>query len=196
MDVYTFNRLQKTFGQRTPAGFLVLYKCRYKQFMDAVPKNSRTLRKTAVRLPCACANLRRADRVVTQFYDAVLRPSGLRATQFTLLQALNTAPEISQKQLSELLEIDTTTLTRTLAPLREKGWLHSVAGADRRELRLSLTAAGRWEYKRALPYWQSAQKGLEQALGKETWNRLIDAAVRAAGVVTERASSSIDFPRG
>src|SRR5580700_1575126 len=190
MDVYTFNRLQKTFGQRTPAGFLVLYKCRYKQFMDAVPKNSRTLRKTAVRLPCACANLRRADRVVTQFYDAVLRPSGLRATQFTLLQALNTAPEISQKQLSELLEIDTTTLTRTLAPLRRKGWLHSEAGDDRRELRLSLARAGKRAYDRALPFWQSAQKGLERALGKENWNKLMDVAVRTAGVILKPSSTT------
>jgi DNA-binding MarR family transcriptional regulator len=121
--------------------------------------------------------------VVTQFYDAVLRPSGLRATQFTLLQALNEAPEISQRQLAELLEIDSTTLTRTLAPLRRKGWLHSEVGADRRALRLSLTAAGKREYKRALPYWRSAQKGLQQALGEDNWNHLVDAAVRTAGVV-------------
>jgi DNA-binding MarR family transcriptional regulator len=120
--------------------------------------------------------------VVTNYYDAMLRPSGLHASQFTLLQALNLAPEISQKQLAGLLEIDSTTLTRTLTPLRRKGWLRSEAGDDRRELRLSLTAAGKREYKRALPYWQSAQEGLERALGKETWNRLMDVAVRVAGV--------------
>jgi DNA-binding MarR family transcriptional regulator len=151
-----------------------------------MPENSTTRAANAVvRLPCACANLRRASRVVTKYYDAMLRPSGLHVSQFTLLQALNTAPEISQKQLAELLEIDSTTLTRTLAPLRRKGWLLVETGADRRELRLSLTAAGKREYKRALPYWQSAQKGLEQALGKETWNRLIDVAVRAAEIVPE-----------
>jgi DNA-binding MarR family transcriptional regulator len=148
-----------------------------------MPETSRVPRKAAVRLPCASANLRRADRVVTKYYDAMLRPSGLHVTQFTLLQALNEAPEISQKQLAELLEIDSTTLTRTLAPLRRKGWLHFEAGVDRRELRLSLTAAGRREYKRALPYWQNAQKGLEQALGTEDWNHLVDAAVRTAEVV-------------
>ena|SRR5580698_780993 len=146
-------------------------------------RNFQDQKKPAVRLPCTCANLRRADRVVTKYYDAMLRPSGLHSTQFTLLQALNEVPEISQKQLAALLEIDSTTLTRTLAPLRQKGWLHSAAGADRRELRLSLTAAGKREYKRALPYWQSAQKGLEQALGKENWNHLVDAAVRTAEVV-------------
>jgi DNA-binding MarR family transcriptional regulator len=137
--------------------------------------------KTVVRLPCACASLRRADRVVTQFYDTVLRPSGLRATQFTLLQALNLAPGISQKQLAGLLEIDSTTLTRTLALLRRKGWLHAEAGTDRRALRLSLTAAGKREYQRALPYWQTAQNRLQQELGRQNWNHLLDAVVRAAG---------------
>jgi len=153
--------------------------------MNSVTLNARALGKTAIRLPCACANLRRAGRVVTQFYDAALRPSGLRVTQFTLLQALNHAPGISQKQLADLLEIDSTTLTRTLAPLLRKGWLRSEAGTDRRELRLSLTAEGKREYKRVLPYWRMAQKGLRRALGKKNWNRLIDATVRTAEVALE-----------
>jgi DNA-binding MarR family transcriptional regulator len=135
-------------------------------------------------LPCACANLRRADRLVSQFYDDALRPSGLRITQFTLLQALTLAPDISQKQLAILLAIDSTTLTRTLAPLRRKGWLRSVSAADRRELRLSLTPAGRREYKRALPYWQTAQKNLQRALGTENWNRLIETAVGTAALTS------------
>ncbi len=148
------------------------------------------LKKAPVLLPCACANLRRADRVVTQFYDAALRPSGMRITQFTLLQALHHAPGISQKQLAELLEMDTTTLTRTLAPLREKGWLYSGPGADRRELRLSLTAAGKRVYKRALPWWLSAQKGLRQALGEKYWNELTAAALRTAGVMLTQNSGT------
>jgi DNA-binding MarR family transcriptional regulator len=79
--------------------------------------------REVVRLSCACANLRRAARVTTRLYDAALRPSGLSVAQFTLLQALNTAPGMSQKQLAGLLEIDSTTLTRTLQPLRRAGWL-------------------------------------------------------------------------
>lgn len=134
----------------------------------------------AVRLPCASANLRRAARVVTQFYEEALRSTGMRSTQFTLLQALTHAPRISQKQLAELLGMDSTTLTRTLALLRKRGWLTSKAGDDRRELRLGLTAAGTREYKRALPYWQSAQSRLKQVLGESTLQQMIDATVRAA----------------
>lgn len=149
----------------------------------AVSRNASKPKSTAIRLPCACANLRRAGRAVTQFYDAALRPSGLRVTQFTLLQALTLSREISQKQLGALLEIDSTTLTRTLAPLRSKGWLHSKAGTDRRELRLSLTAGGVREYNRVLPYWQAAQNSLRKALGTTNWNRLINATVRTAGAM-------------
>jgi DNA-binding MarR family transcriptional regulator len=137
---------------------------------------------TPVRLPCACANLRRAVRVVTQFYDSVISPSGISTTQFTLLQALNQVPEMSQKQLAGLLEIDSTTLTRTLAPLRHKGWLRSEAGNDRRELRLSLTRAGKRQYDKTLPYWLIAQKGIEQALGKRSLSQLVDTTVLVASV--------------
>jgi len=138
-------------------------------------------RKT-VRLPCGCANLRRAARVITRLYDAALRPSGLGAAQFTLLQALHTAPGMSQKDLAGLLEIDSTTLTRTLAPLRRAGWLRSAAGDDRRELRLALAPAGKRVYLRALPDWERAQADFVRALGAENWNRLMELSVRAAGV--------------
>jgi DNA-binding MarR family transcriptional regulator len=148
--------------------------------MKATPSSARTSPRKAVRLPCACANLRRAARLVTQLYDQALRPGGLRTTQFTLLQALLLAPGISQKQLAELLGTDSTTLTRTLALPRRKRWLRSEAGTHPRELRLFLTTAGKREYKRVFPYWQSAQKRLRQALGKAEWDQILNAAVRTA----------------
>jgi len=137
-------------------------------------------RQAVISLPCMCANLRRAARVVTQIYDEELRPSGLRTPQFTLLQTLNIAPGISQKRLAGLLEFDSTTLTRTLAFLRGKGWLCAEPGEDRRALRLSLTAAGLKEYKRVMPYWQSAQKRLRRELGEANWGLIESASMRVA----------------
>ncbi len=138
--------------------------------------------RKAVRFPCACANLRRAARVISRLYDAALRPSGLGIAQFTLLQALNIAPGMSQKQLASLLEIDSTTLTRTLAPLRRARWLRSTAGDDRRELHLALTAEGRRAYTRALPYWKRAQAEFTRALGAESWDRLMELSVQTADI--------------
>jgi DNA-binding MarR family transcriptional regulator len=137
-----------------------------------------------IRLPCLCANLRRAARVITQRYDEALRPSGLRTPQFTLLQTLKLAPGISQKRLAGLLELDSTTLTRTLAFLRKRGWLRAETGADRRELRLSLTAAGLEEYRRVVPYWQAAQRRLRRELGETSWSQVEGAAMRVAEVAT------------
>jgi len=138
--------------------------------------------REVVRLSCACANLRRAARVITRLYDAALRPSGVGVAQFTLLQALNTAPGMSQKQLASLLEIDSTTLTRTLDPLRRAGWLRSRAGDDRREVHLALTADGKRAYRGAVPYWERAQGDFVRALGRENWTRLMDLSVQAARV--------------
>jgi DNA-binding MarR family transcriptional regulator len=135
---------------------------------------------SAIRLPCASANLRRAARIVTQLYDEALRPTAMRSTQFTLLQALTLLPRASQKRLAELLGMDSTTLTRTLALLRKQGWVASKEGDDRRELRLGLTASGMREYKRALPYWQSAQNRLKRVLGESGLQQMIEATVRAS----------------
>jgi DNA-binding MarR family transcriptional regulator len=139
--------------------------------------------RQAVQLPCGCANLRRAARVITRAYDAALRPSGIGIAQFTLLQALNIAPGMSQKQLSHLLEIDSTTLTRTLEPLRRAGWLRSTVGDDRRELHLTLTAAGKRAFRRALRYWKRAQADFVRSLGNQSWDRLMDLSVQAASVI-------------
>jgi DNA-binding MarR family transcriptional regulator len=120
-----------------------------------------------------CASFRRAARVLTQHYDEALRPLGLRATQFTLLQALSLAGEVSQGTLGEILAIDSTTLTRTMAIMERQGWIASRSGEDRRERLLSLNKAGNAEYKRALPYWEKVQQELRAQFGNKRWNELL-----------------------
>ena len=70
---------------------------------------------------CVCNTLRMATRVVTQLYDDVLRPSGLRVTQFSILAAIARRGEANLRQLEDVLAIDQTTLTRSLALLERDG---------------------------------------------------------------------------
>ncbi len=142
-------------------------------------------RNDIVALPCACANLRRAARIVTQRYDHALQPAGIKATQFTLLQALARRGSISQRRFGELLGLDSTTLTRTLALLCKKGWVRATSGEDRRELRLELTEAGKHKYQGALRYWRSAQKQMQKALGASGWNQIMEATIRTADLVRQ-----------
>jgi DNA-binding MarR family transcriptional regulator len=132
-----------------------------------------------------CASFRRASRALTQHYEAALRPLGLRATQFTLLQALSLAGEVSQGTLGDILAIDSTTLTRTIAIMERRGWIASRSGEDRRERLLSLSKAGRAEYNRALPHWEEIQQELRARLGNKRWNELLNLSNEVTAKVTE-----------
>jgi len=136
-------------------------------------------------LSCMCASFRRASRVLTQHYDAALRPLGLRATQFTLLQALSLAGEVSQGTLGEILVIDSTTLTRTLAIMERRGWIASRSGEDHRERLLSLSKAGRAQFNRALPRWEQIQQKLRARFGNKRWNELLNLTNEVTAKVTE-----------
>jgi hypothetical protein len=66
-------------------------------------------------LPCYCATLRQAARTATSFYEQALADWGVRATQFTIMQVLKTAPGIQTTEVATLIGLDQTTATRTLA---------------------------------------------------------------------------------
>lgn len=120
-----------------------------------------------------CASLRRASRALTQLYDEALRPLGLRATQFTILQALSLAGEVSQGDLGRILAMDSTTLTRTLRIMGREGWIAERRGKDRRERLLRLAKAGRDQFDRALPPWEKMQTQLRRQLGDKRWHDLM-----------------------
>jgi len=109
------------------------------------------------KLPCLCGNFRRTSRALTQLYENALRPVDLRATQFTILQALTLAGEVTQSQLGEMLVMDSTTLSRTLRIMAREGWVAERRGNDRRERWLRLAKGGEAQFKRALPAWEKVQ---------------------------------------
>jgi DNA-binding MarR family transcriptional regulator len=125
-----------------------------------------------VLLPCACANLRRASRAVTRLYNHELQATGLEVTQYTLLMALDLKGEAPQGELGKLLALDTTTLTRMLAPLQKRGWIADRPGDDRRQRLLRLTAAGREKLNSSRPHWERAQARFQQRLGAWAWRQM------------------------
>jgi DNA-binding MarR family transcriptional regulator len=140
-------------------------------------------------LPCMCASFRRASRALTQLYDRALRPLGLRATQFTILQALSLAGEVSQGQLGEMLAMDSTTLTRTLEIMGRHGWIAERRGEDRRERRLRLAKAGETQFKSALPVWEKVQSRLRHKMGEQTWKNLLQLTNQVTDLITTQGDS-------
>ena len=122
---------------------------------------------------CACFNLRKASRVVTQHFDEILKPSGLLVTQFTILAAVSIAKSATVNELAEILVMDRTTLTRNLKPLERGSWLKSEPGQDQRTRVISLTANGEAILAKAFPLWSQAQSRVEEILGQQHLSEML-----------------------
>lgn len=130
-------------------------------------------------LVCACANLRRAARLVTQLYSHEMGPA-IDPSQFALLSAFQHKPGIPQTALGRVLGLDKTTLSRNLRLLVRNGWIEPVPAADRRARGFRLTAAGEAVLGETQPGWRRAQLKLQQTLGADDWRTLAELAKRVA----------------
>src|SRR5437870_10676426 len=93
--------------------------------------------RESVRLsPCVCSTLRMVSRAVTQLYDDILRPSGLRVTQFSILATIARSGEANLRQLEAALAIDQTTLTRSLSLLQRDRVIERVVVPSQNLVRL------------------------------------------------------------
>lgn len=136
---------------------------------------------------CACFAVRRAARVITQHYDRSLRPSGLRATQFTLLTMLALGGPLPLSRVADRLGMQRTTLTRNLHPLLTKGLVAVRHGDDRRVRTILITAKGRRAAVAALPQWRRAQRAVAGHLTVGVLESL-DAAARGLPAGRTRGS--------
>jgi DNA-binding MarR family transcriptional regulator len=117
---------------------------------------------------CNCLAIRQAARHVTQFYDQVLAPSGLRATQFAILGRLSRSGPMTINELAAALVMDRTTLGRNLLPLERDGLIEIGPGAsDRRRREARLTAAGTARLRAARQGWTEAQTRFDEVFGEK-----------------------------
>ncbi|HEY4249742.1 MAG TPA: MarR family winged helix-turn-helix transcriptional regulator [Roseomonas sp.] len=114
---------------------------------------------------CNCLALRQATRRVTQFYDQVLAPLGLRATQYSLLSRVADLGPVALNPLAEALVMDRTTLGHNIRPLEARQLVRIAVGADRRSRELVLTEAGRSLLAEAGALWRQAQASYESRIG-------------------------------
>lgn len=123
--------------------------------------------------PCNGASLRRASRRVSQLYDAVMAPCGLRGTQRSILAqiARDTAP--SMGDLARALVLDRSALAHNLKPLERDGLVEVVVNPeDRRGRVVRLTEAGQTKLTESKRFWAEAQARFETVFGLEDSARL------------------------
>jgi DNA-binding MarR family transcriptional regulator len=122
---------------------------------------------------CTANNLRKAMRAVSSLFDEAMRPTGLRASQFSVLIALALMEEATVSKLAASLDLDRTTMTRNLAPLERDGLVASAGGEDGRNRHLRLTDKGRTTLAAALSIWEGVQARVVKGLGEARWKGLL-----------------------
>jgi DNA-binding MarR family transcriptional regulator len=139
-------------------------------------------------LPCLCSSFRRTARALSQVYEEAMRPTGLRITQFTILQALARTGEVKQGRLGEILVMDSTSLTRTLRIMRQQGWIAERRGEDQRERWLKLSKAGETKLKFATASWEKVQARVQAKLGEAGWKSLMQWTNQVTGMAVDLIS--------
>src|SRR6266850_5512233 len=92
-----------------------------------------------ISMTCIAVRLRLLNRVVTNYYDEALRPLGLKVSQLNILVVTARLGLVRPAQVCEILQLDTSTLSRNVERMRSNSWLEVVPDEDARAQPFRLT---------------------------------------------------------
>lgn len=124
--------------------------------------------------PCYAISLSRAANTVNAFYDNRLSSTGISIKQFSLLINLSLLDGTSTVELSSVVNLDRTTITRNLKVLLNRGWICDVSDSGSRAHRYVITDSGKAQLDICYPIWEAAQKDIQAFLGKEEAHTLMN----------------------
>ena len=114
---------------------------------------------------CICIAVRKASRRLTSRYDEALEPLGINLAQYSLLKNINRHGPLSLTALSEITELDRSTLGRNIRVLERMGLTLTALSADKREAAIALTTEGKHILGAATPIWQATQDDIHSRIG-------------------------------
>jgi len=146
---------------------------------------------------CNNTALRKAARRLSQAYDEILEPSGLKSTQLSILAEVDRRGDEppTMKMLADALVMDRSTLGQNIRPLERDGLLALADNrADGRSKHVVLTKMGKKKVAQAEIMWRTAQNVFEKKFGaKEAAalrTTLLEIATDVFPARTPRGSSS------
>lgn len=141
-------------------------------------------------MDCLAFASRRTARAVTNYLNDVLRSLDLSTAQFGLLVAIGKAPERSLREISQILVLDESTLTRNYAVLERRGLVKSDGGRGRGGRRVRLSEEGWRQLEAGSALWREANRRLEEGMSPaelEAGRRFLDALARTSdGLARDR----------
>jgi DNA-binding MarR family transcriptional regulator len=117
---------------------------------------------------CVGGCVRKLNRMVTAIYDGALAGAGLKTSQFSVLIAVANRGQARPAELTELLQMDESTLSRNVERMCARGWLRLERNEDRRSHQIEVTDKGQALIRKCLPAWRQAQEEVSKRLGTGT----------------------------
>jgi DNA-binding MarR family transcriptional regulator len=119
---------------------------------------------------CNNTALKKASRKLSQLYNDILAPTGLKSTQLSILFEINRFQETppTMKDLAAALVMDRSTLGQNLRPLERDGFVAlEEHETDGRSKYVVLTRAGKKKVTEGAVLWKKAQERFEKTFGAE-----------------------------
>jgi len=134
---------------------------------------------------------RAASRAATRVFAACLEPLDLEATQFPILLTLRLRGETTVAALAQALDLDPSTVTRSIQPLERRRLVAAQGGRGRSGKRLALSKTGEATLEEAAAKWREAQAAIVAELGAEDANALRGSLARLEAAA-DRAHRKLD----
>jgi DNA-binding MarR family transcriptional regulator len=128
-----------------------------------------------IALNCLAVRMRLLNRMVAAVFDEAIRPYGIRASQLNILVAVSAYGPGTSRQLCRVLHMDTSTFSRAMSRMKNKGWLQSTPSGDGKIQHIEATQQGLELLKKAYPAWERAQTKVAQILGDTATETIIAA---------------------
>ena len=116
---------------------------------------------------CYARSLRIANKAINDYYTHKLAPSGVAVVQFSILQSVDQLGICGVCELAAKVELDYSTVARSIKPLIERGLLVDETVGHGRRRCLTLTDAGRQAMRIGQPLWEQAQRDVQALLGRD-----------------------------
>jgi DNA-binding MarR family transcriptional regulator len=134
----------------------------------------------------------RAERAHQRNAIELLRPFGLKHTEWRMLALAGELGEVSVTDLAEQVVIERTTIGKAVARLVEKGWLTKASCAlDGRSVRVQLTAQGKRLVGETAPLIVALMQRYQHALTHADYDAFFDALRRYERQVTAGVAKAV-----
>ncbi len=114
---------------------------------------------------CLAMRVRLLNRTITRIYDEALSRVGLTVNQLNILTVVEKSGPMTPGSVAALLEMEKSTVSRTVTRMIEHGWIAEQRNGDLRSVDLVLTGAGRRKRGASGPHWEAAQQQAAELLG-------------------------------